>query len=50
MGDDDVLPKLTDQRKFMSLNLLLMYGAHRAYPGIRPAVIKNSTKYNKASN
>jgi hypothetical protein len=32
MGDDDTSPELTDQRKFMSLNSLLMYGAHRAYP------------------
>ncbi len=31
-GDDDTSPELTDQRKFMSLNSLLMYGAHRAYP------------------
>jgi hypothetical protein len=49
MGDDDTSPELTDQRKFMSLNSLLMYGAHRAYPEICPAVIKNSTKYNKAT-
>jgi hypothetical protein len=26
-----------------------MYGAHRAYPEICPTVIKNSTKYNKAT-
>jgi hypothetical protein len=49
MGDDDTSPELTDQRKFMSLNSLLMFGAHRAYPEIRPAGIKNSTKYNKAT-
>jgi hypothetical protein len=33
----------------MSLNALLMYGAMRTYPEIKPAVIHLSTKYNKAN-
>ena len=49
MGDDDGSPLLEDQRKFMSLNSLLMFGATRTYPEIRPTVVRLSAKYNKAS-
>jgi len=49
MGDDDTSPLLEDQKKFMSLNSLLMFGATRTYPQIRPTVVRLSTKYNKAS-
>jgi hypothetical protein len=40
---------LKNQKAFMSLNSLLMYGAMGTYPEIRPAVICLSTKYNKAN-
>jgi hypothetical protein len=49
MGDDDNLKLLNDQRRFMSFNSLLMYGAMRTYPEIKPAVIHLSTKYNRAN-
>jgi hypothetical protein len=49
MGDDDTSALLKNQKAFMSLNSLLMYGAMRTYPEIRPAVIRLSTKYNKAN-
>jgi hypothetical protein len=49
MGDNEDSPLLDDQHEFMSLNSLLMYGAHNAYPEIQPTVIKLSKKYNKAT-
>jgi hypothetical protein len=49
MGDDDNSKLLNDQRRFMSFNSLLMYGAMRTYPEIKPAVIHLSTKYNRAN-
>ena len=49
MADDEDSALLHDQREFMSLNSLLMYGAMRTYPEIRPAVIRLSTKYNRAN-
>jgi hypothetical protein len=49
MGDNDTSALLKNQKAFMSLNSLLMYGAMRTYPEIRPAVICLSTKYNKAN-
>jgi hypothetical protein len=49
MSDDEESPLLKKQREFMSLNSLLMYGAMRTYPEIRPAVIRLSTKYNRAN-
>jgi hypothetical protein len=49
MSDDEESPLLKNQREFMSLNSLLMYGAMRTYPEIRPAVIRLSTKYNRAN-
>jgi hypothetical protein len=45
MGDDDTSPLLQNQKKFMSLNYMLMLIGQR----IRPAVIKLSTKHNKAT-
>jgi hypothetical protein len=49
MSNDEESPLLKKQREFMSLNSLLMYGAMRTYPEIRPAVIRLSTKYNRAN-
>ena len=49
MSDDEDSPLLKNQREFMSINSLLMYGAMRTYPEIRPAVIRLSTKYNRAN-
>jgi hypothetical protein len=49
MGDDDTSPLLQNQKQFMSLNSLLMFIGQRTNPEIRPAVIKLSTKYNKAT-
>ena len=49
MGDDDTSPLLQNQKQFMSLNSMLMFIGQRTYPEIRPAVIKLSTKYNKAT-
>jgi hypothetical protein len=49
MGDDDESPLLKDQKEFMSKNSLLMFGATRTYPEIRPFVGRLATKYNKAT-
>jgi hypothetical protein len=49
MDDDDESPTLVDQKEFMSKCAMLMYVSQRTYPKIRPAVIKLSTKYNKAT-
>ena len=49
MADDDDSPLLADQREFMSKNALLMFGATRTYPEIRPIVARLATKYNKAT-
>jgi hypothetical protein len=49
MNDDEESPLLTNQKMFMLLNSLLMYGAMRTYPEIRPAVTRLSLKYNKAN-
>ena len=49
MGDDTNSKLLEDQRDFMSKNALLMFGATRTYPEIRPTVARLASKYNKAS-
>jgi hypothetical protein len=49
MGDDDSYPVLEDQKNFMSLCAMLMFVSQRTYPEIRPAAVKLSTKYNKAT-
>jgi hypothetical protein len=49
MGDDDESPKLLDQREFLSKCSMLMFVLQRTYPEIRPATVKLSTKYNKAT-
>ena len=49
MGDDDESPKLHDQREFLSKCSMLMFVSQRTYPEIRPATVKLSTKYNKAT-
>jgi hypothetical protein len=49
MGDDDNSKLLNDQRRFMSFNSLLMYGVTRTYPEIKLAVIRFSTKFNRAN-
>jgi hypothetical protein len=49
-GDDEDSPLLADQKKFMSINSSLMYGAKRTYPEILPAVVRLSSKYNKATD
>jgi hypothetical protein len=49
MGDDDTSSLLKDQNKYMSLCSMLMFVSQRTYPEIRPATIKLSTKYNKAT-
>jgi hypothetical protein len=36
MGDNDGSRLLKNQREFMSLNSLLMYGTMRTYPGLSP--------------
>jgi hypothetical protein len=48
-GDDEVSELLRDQKSFMSLNSTLMFGSKRTYPEILPAVVKLSSKYNKAT-
>jgi hypothetical protein len=48
MAEDDDAVLLKDQKKFMSLNSLVMYGATRTYPEILPAT-KLASKYNKAT-
>jgi hypothetical protein len=50
MGDEINSPLLTDQSDYiMSKCAMLIFVSQRAYPEIRPAVIKLSTKYNKAT-
>ena len=49
MGDDTTSKLLEDQRDFMAKNSLLMFGATRTYPEIRPTVARLASKYNKAS-
>lgn len=49
MGDDETSPLLADQRGFMSLNSLLMFGATRTYPETKPTVVRLSRKYGKAT-
>ena len=49
MADDVDSPLLEDQTDYMSKCAMLMYVSQRTYPEIRPAVIKLSTKYNKAT-
>jgi len=49
MAEDDETILLKDQKKFMSLNSLVMYGATRTYPEILPATTKLASKYNKAT-
>jgi hypothetical protein len=49
MGDDDESPKLTNQSDYMSKCAMLMFLLQCTYPEIRPAAIKLSTKYNKAT-
>jgi hypothetical protein len=48
MTDEDDSPLLTDQADYMSKCAMLMFLSQRTFPEIRPAVIKLSTKYNKA--
>jgi hypothetical protein len=48
MGDDDASPLLQNQKQFMSLNSMLMFIGQRTYQDSRSAVIKLSTKCNKA--
>jgi len=49
MADDVDSPLLKDQAEYMSKCAMLMFLSQRTYPEIRPAVIKLSTKYNKAT-
>jgi hypothetical protein len=49
MADDEDSPLLKDQSDYMSKCAMLMFILQRTYPEIRPAVIKLSTKYNKAT-
>jgi hypothetical protein len=49
MGDDEELPLLPDQTDYTSKVAMLMFLSQRTYPEIHPAVIKLSTKYNKAT-
>ena len=49
MGDDLTSELLEDQREFMSKNALLMFGATRTYPEIRPIVARLASKCNKAT-
>jgi hypothetical protein len=48
MTEDDDTKLLEDQKKFMSLNSLVMYGATRKYAEILPATTKLASKYSKA--
>jgi hypothetical protein len=48
MGNDNNLPMLKDQADYMSKCVMLMFVSQRTYPKICPAIIKLSTKYNKA--
>ena len=49
MAEDDDDKLLKDQKRFMSLNSLVMYGATRTYAEILPATTKLASKYNKAT-
>jgi hypothetical protein len=49
MGDELDSPLLENQSDYMSKCVMLMFVLQRTYPEIRPAVIKLSTKYNKAT-
>jgi hypothetical protein len=49
MTDEDDSPLLTDQSDYMSKCAMLMFLSQRTFPEIRPAAIKLSTKYNKAT-
>jgi hypothetical protein len=49
MGDDSSSPILKDQADYMSKCAVLMFVSQRTYPKICPAIIKLSTKYNKAT-
>jgi hypothetical protein len=48
MGDDIASPLLADQTEYLPKCAMLMYVSQRTYSEICPAVIKLSTKYNKA--
>jgi hypothetical protein len=49
MEDKETLPLLPDQSDYMSKVAMLMFLSQRTFPEIRPAAIKLSTKYNKAT-
>jgi hypothetical protein len=49
MAEDDDEKLLEDQKRFMSLNSLIMYGATRTYAEILPATTKLASKYNRAT-
>lgn len=49
MGEDDESPMLKNQTEFMSKCSMLMFVLQWTYPEIRPAMVKLSTKYNKAT-
>jgi hypothetical protein len=49
MADDVNSPLLKEQAEYMSKCAMLMFISQRTYPEIRPAVIKLSTKYYKAT-
>ena len=49
MGDEIESPLLENQSDYMSKCAMLMFVSQRTYPEIRPAVVKLSTKYNKAT-
>jgi hypothetical protein len=49
MGCDDDWLKLKDQADYMSKCATIMCLSQQLYPEIRPAVVKLSTKYNKAT-
>jgi hypothetical protein len=47
--EDEELQLLPDQAEYMSKVVMLMFISQRTFPEIRLAVIKLSTKYNKAT-
>ncbi len=47
--EDEELQLLPDQADYMSKVVMLMFISQQTFPEIRPAVIKLSTKYNKAT-
>ncbi len=49
MAEDDEAIPLKDQKRYMSLNSLVMYKATRTYAEILPATTKLASKYNKAT-